>query len=266
MTLDRDRPTVLAVPLGSPCSTIFVSAAARAAPPGACYVITALKVRTAGRLMRQVRSIRDRHADADELTFAAVSQARLLVVTEVIDALSASDARISAIVVDGQAGGDHPLAHEGTRWAHTARLTARLLQGSIARGELASAIIDDVSTPADDAFDETVRELTNARRGATVLVSALSAERRASDGLQLADLVAGAIAYQRRSTARDTDDRDPADPADPQGQAAARLADSFGVADFRTDRLTNRVDLVAFRDIAAAVRAPLDLAFVRRRR
>jgi hypothetical protein len=258
MSLDGGPQPALVVPLDYPCSTLFVAETGGAASGGAFFVIAAVKVRNVGRLRRQVLHTRDRHDDDGELTLAAVTPARVPFFRDVIDALSASDARISATVVDLRAGGADPFVRDEPRWVGTARLTARLLHGSLVRRELATALIHQVTTPPDDAFEETVRRMTNTRLGSTSLVSALCADPRSSDGLQLADLVAAAIAYQRRWADGSGGSPDRAD-------LAARLADGFAVADFRTDRRTDRVNVMRSGDTGATAREPINLTFVRRR-
>jgi hypothetical protein len=261
VSLEARPRAAVAVPLDYPCSTIFVDESGSPASGGSFFVIAAVKVRNVGRLMREVKHIRDRQDYFGELKFATVSKAKLPIFMDVIDALSASDAHISATVVDLQAA-DDPFAGDEPRWVGTARLTARLLHGSIVRRELATALIDQVSTPPDAAFDETVRHMTNRRLRATSLVSALCADSRCCDGLQLADLVAGAIAYQRRSSSHSGNYLNP---TNHRGKVAARLASNFGVADFRTDRRTDRVNVMTFGNVAPPARAYVNLTSLRRR-
>jgi hypothetical protein len=135
--------------------------------------------------------------------------------------------------VDRSRGID-PFARSEAEWLAHARITAKLLVGILNRRELASALLDEISTPKGCAFDDTVRDMVNRRMRATSLVTAACVDSACSDGVQLADLVAGAVAHQRGQgcgTAR---------PTSHKGKIAARLAAAFGVSSFsdvRTDRV-----------------------------
>src|SRR3954454_23206406 len=101
----EDATMAVAVAANYPCSTFFVDESGRPASGGSFFVIAAVKVRAVGRLMRQVKHIRDQHDFHDELKFPTVSKAKVPVYLDLIDALSASDARISATVIDHENGG-----------------------------------------------------------------------------------------------------------------------------------------------------------------
>jgi len=106
--------------------------------------------------------------------------------------------------------------------------------GIINKRGLAAALLDQVTTPRGCAFDDTVRDMVNARMRATSLIAATCVDSACNDGVQLADLVAGAVAHQcgqSASTAR---------PSSHKGKIAARLAAAYGVpslCDIRTDRV-----------------------------
>jgi hypothetical protein len=118
-----------------------------------------------------------------------------------------------------------------------ARIMSKLFTGMINRRELVSALIDEVSTPRDCAFDDTVREMVNKRLGATSLVTAACVDSRCNDGVQLADLVAGAVAHQRGAANL------AGSPSSHKGKIAARLAAAFDVAGFATDIRSGRVNV-----------------------
>ena len=127
-----------------------------------------------------------------------------------------------------------PFCADEAPWLTHARITAKLLVGIINRRELASALIDQISTPKGCAFDDTVRDMVNGRMKATSLVTVTCVDSTSNDGVQLADLVAGAVAHQR-GQANNT-----ASPTSHKGKIAARLAAAYGVQSFqhvRTDRV-----------------------------
>jgi hypothetical protein len=225
------KPTAEAVhvPPKYPTSLIYVDESAVKASAGRFFVVGAVKVRKPGQLMRSIREIRDRYDFKDEFKFSRISRGKFPIFCELIDTLEKSDAHIAACVVD-RTGGTDPFCAEEPTWLTHARITAKLLVGIINRRELSSVLLDQISTPKGCAFDDTVREMVNGRIRATSLVTAACVDSSCNDGVQLADLVAGAVAHQRgqsNGTATATSHR---------GKIAARLAAAYGVQNFQDVR------------------------------
>jgi hypothetical protein len=201
--------------------------------------VGAVKVRKPRRLMRNVADIRDLYDYRDEFKFNRISRGKFAMFCQLIDTLKQSDARIAACVVD-QASEANPFATSGPDWMAHARVTSALLAGNINRQELAAALVDQVTTPRNAAFDDTVREMVNRHMQSTSLVSVACADSTSTDGLQLADLIAGAVAYQRGHGTESTS------PSSHKGKIAARLAAAFGVDGFDEDVHTSRVNISTF--------------------
>jgi hypothetical protein len=180
-----------------------------------------------------VQDIRDRHGYKDEFKFSKITRGRLPVFCELVDVLEQSDAHIAACIVD-RTNGTNPFDSPDPQWVAHARVTAKLLVGIINKRELAAALIDWVTTPKGRAFDDTVRDMVNQRMKSTSLVAASCVDSACNDGVQLADLVAGAVAHQcgqAAGTAKTTSHK---------GKIAARLAAAFelrNLGDVRTDRV-----------------------------
>jgi hypothetical protein len=228
-------PTVDAVhvPPKYPTALIYVDESAVKASAGRFFVVGAVKVRRPGKLMRAVRDIRDRHDFRDEFKFNKISRGKFPIFCELIDVLEQSDAHIAACVVDRSQGVD-PFTGNSAEWLVHARITAKLLVGILNRRELASVLLDEISTPKGCAFDDTVRDMVNRRMRATSMVTAACVDSACNDGVQLADLVAGAVAHQRGQG------NGTANPTSHKGKVAARLAAAFGVSSFddvRNDRV-----------------------------
>lgn len=226
-------PDAVQVPLKYPTAMIFVDESAVKVSAGRFFVVGAVKVRKAGQLLRAIRDIRDRYGYVDEFKFSKITRARFPIFCELVDQLEQSDAHIAACIVNRSKGTD-PFANSDPQWVAHARITAKLLVGIINKRELAAALLDQVSTPRGCAFDDTVRDMVNTRMRATSLVAATCVDSACNDGVQLADLVAGAVAHQCGQSAST------ASPSSHKGKIAARLAAAYGVpnlCDIRTDRV-----------------------------
>jgi hypothetical protein len=221
------------VPPRYPTALIFVDESAVKVSAGRFFVIGAVKARRSGQLLRAVQDVRDRHTYQDEFKFSKITRARSAVFCELIDVLEQSDAHIAACIVDRTNGVD-PFDSSDPQWVVHARVTAKLLVGIINKRELAGALIDQVSTPRGCAFDDTVRDMVNQRMKSTSLVSAVCVDSASNDGVQLADLVAGAVAHQCGQAAGT------ASTNSNKGKIAARLAAAYGLGNLgniHTDRV-----------------------------
>lgn len=228
-------PEAVYVPPKYPTALIFVDESAVKVSAGRFFIVGAIKARKSGQLLRAVQDVRDRYRYYDEFKFTKITRARGPMFCELVDVLEQSDAHLAACIVDRTTGTD-PFASSDPQWVIHARVTAKLLVGIINKRELAAALIDKVTTPKGSAFDDTVREMVNQRMKSTSLVAASCVDSACNDGVQLADLVAGAVANrcgQAAGTAASTSHK---------GKIAARLAAAFGVPDLRDVR-TDRVNI-----------------------
>lgn len=232
------------IPLGYPCSTFFVDESGSRASAGRFFVTAAIKTRRPGQLVREIAHIRDRHQNFDELKFTKVSEGRLPIFFDLVELLGESDARISAAVIDGDRSEAVYRSNEPT-WKNHARVAAQLLCGSMNRRELTAAVIDEVSTPREIAYDDVVRGMVNRRLGSIALVSAVCADSRCTDALQLADLIAGAIAHARRQ---------PHATRSHKSRVARRVCDVFGLDDLSRDQRTDRVNSVTLHGLGGPTR------------
>lgn len=238
----------VAVPLGYPTALFYVDESAAKSTGGSFFVIGAVKLRDPGALMRTIRDIRDRWSFEEEFKFTKISRGKLPVFCELVDAVAASDAHLAACVVDRTQGQD-PFRRDEPDWLAHARLTAKLIVGAVNRRELAGALLDHVSTPRGDAFDDTVRRMVNTRLRATSLISAACVDSKSNDGVQVADLVAGAVALQRREQGGTTN------PNSHKSKISQRLAAAFGVSSFEDCR-TDRVNILTVGRQQAALPIP----------
>jgi Protein of unknown function (DUF3800) len=217
------------LPLDTRTSTIYVDDSGVKAAGNRILVIGGIKIRKHGQLLRAIRHVRDLSGFEREFKFSEINKGSASAYYAMIDELEKSDAHLIATVTQRPPGtGD-------SGWRYYAKITAGLLQGIVNRNELVTVLMDNVSTPRGVAFEDIVRGNVNRRLGAMRVVTAACHDSRSSDGLQVADLVAGAIAFERRRLAGESGKVDST-----KGRIVQRLKAAFGLeelTDVRTDRV-----------------------------
>lgn len=220
------------VPRRYPTSTIYVDESGAKASASAFFVVAAAKVRKQGALPRAIQDVRDKTGFRHEFKFSEITRGSLPAWYLLIDAIENSDLHVAATVVDRTVYnpfGAKPL------WVVQAEVTTQLLAGCINKRELVGVMIDGISTPAGVCMDDVIRNRVNSRFGATSIVSAACLDSRTNDMLQVADLIAGAVAFERRRI-----DGESGKPNSNKGKVVARLRTALGVesfADGRSDRV-----------------------------
>jgi hypothetical protein len=196
-------------------ATFFLDDSGVKAAAGPVFVVGGFKIRSPGRLMRQVQAIRDKTGYTHEFKFSGLNQGSVSAYYALIDALAESDARLIACVTRRPADAD---------WRFYANLTAGVVRGNVNRDELVGVHFDTVSTPEDVSIDEYVKAAVNRRLGNMSVVSCTSLDSRSSDGLQIADLIAGAVAFEHRLVTGVSGKRDSM-----KGRVSARLKAAFSI-------------------------------------
>lgn len=232
--------SAIEVPLGYPASTIFIDESQARSPNGRFFAVAAVKVRKPGHMARQLHAIRDRRGfPKGEFKFKAVTDGSLLVYYDAVDLLNAADAQVHACVVDKEVY--NPFGRGRPFWRVHADIVSQLLVGCINKQELVSVLIDRISVPESFAYDEYVRARVNERLGATAVISCVSLDSRSTDMLQLADLAAGSIAYDRGLQVATYHPRQ-----QDKKRVANRLKAALGCADFADGR-NGRVNIATYR-------------------
>lgn len=207
-------------------STFYIDDSGVKAGGSRLLVIGGIKVRGHGKLLRAIRHVRDQSGFQGEFKFTGINKGSLSAYYGMIDALEASDAHLVACVT-------HRPSNAG--WRFYASVTSRLLGGNINRRELVGVLMDMISTPQGVGFEDVVRGRVNKRLGVTSIVTAACLDSKSSDGLQVADLIASAVAFERRRQAGES-----GKPTSMKGRVVNRLKEAFGgvdLADIRTDRV-----------------------------
>lgn len=220
------------VPARYPTSTIYLDDSGMKAGGSRILVIGGIKVRRHGVLLRAIRHVRDQTGFTGEFKYSEINKGSLSAYYAMIDALEESDAHLIACIARRPIGAD---------WRFYAEITSKVLRGNINRRELVGVVMDTITTPQGIGLDDVVRGRVNKSFSATSVVTAMCLDSRASDGLQVADLVAGAVAFEQRMMAGESGKANSI-----KGRVVARLKEAFGGVDL-TDCRTDRVNIQSWR-------------------
>lgn len=213
------------VPLDYPTSVIYVDESG-VASNGPVFVVGAVKVRKHGEVMRAMRSVREKHEHWSELRFNRISFRTIPIYFDLIDEVfGRSYVHIHGTIVErarvAANGGERARLE---RWEAHSSIVALLLKGAIRKRELVSVSLDMISTPPDVAIEDDVRNKVNRSLGCQAVISAACQDSASSDGLQLADLVASAIAWEWRAK-----NLPASDPDNHKSKVVRRLRDTLNV-------------------------------------
>lgn len=214
-------------PVGLPPSTrvssIFIDESGSKNSAGGFFVLGFVKSRNTPMLQRQIRDVRQRHQHYKEIKFGSICRKNMPFYFDVVEILATADVRVGGSVYDaGRNFGSEPT------WLVQTQMAARLVRGNVNKGEIVNVFLDVVSTPRGESVAKGVKDSVNGTLEAHVVVAAYDLDSQATDLLQLADLVSGAIAYerkQRRMTGMESI-------SSPKSQVAARMRRAFGLESF----------------------------------
>jgi hypothetical protein len=221
------------VPYQYPTATIYTDDSG-AKSANRLLVIGGIKVRRHGALLRGIRHVRDQTGFSSEFKFTDMNKGSVSAYYAMIDELAKSDAHLIACVTR------RPVGPQSADWQFYAEVTSRLVRGNINRRELVGLLMDSISTPQGIGLDDVVRGRVNKSFNATAVVSAACLDSRSSDGLQVADLVASAIAFDRKMRAGEGGKE-----SSMKGRVVARLKEAFDVADLEDSR-TPKVNILTW--------------------
>lgn len=224
------------VPLNYPCSTVFLDESGVKAADR--FTIGGFKIRKVGEMTRALQHVRDKHGFYGEFKFNDLNDGSAPFAYDVIEVLEDSDAQLISCVVDPSVS--DPFRKAEHRWLAHAEVASQLIIGSTNRRELVTALMDVIATPKGCSLEDVVRQRVNRKFGATSLVSAVCLNSKTNDMLQVADLVASAVSFERRRAHRGI-----GSPTSAKGKVAARLGASFGNAGL-VDGRSRRYNIATF--------------------
>jgi hypothetical protein len=249
MAANSSSHDTVTVPLQYPTSVIYIDESGSRASASSFFVIAAAKIRRHGEFARAVRGVRDRHDFNREFKFSAITRTSLPVYYDLIDEIEKTDLTLGACVVDRTVF--NAFAGGTPAWRVHADVTSQLLVGCINRRELVSILLDGISTPQGISLEDEVRSKVNRRLKNAVVVTAACLDSKSSDGLQVADLLAGAVAFERRRLAGESGTNN-----SHKAKVASRLRTALEATTFEDVR-EGRANIATFRRRSTQATLPL---------
>jgi hypothetical protein len=215
-----------------PCATAFLDETGSISQDR-FFAVGLLKHEEASRLLRAVHKLRDQTHWYKEIKFSQLTATTLPLYRQFIDvALRSGPAQFFCFVADRSTA--DPVERFGSTWAAYSKLAEQLVVAALHPDELVTILADNYSTPDAILFEEELRESVNRRLRRLAVVAALRLDSRSSDGLQIADLLTSAIAFEFRAQAG------LASSSSPKAMLARHVRTSLGaetcVAGWRSDR------------------------------
>ncbi|MFY9262278.1 MAG: DUF3800 domain-containing protein [Arcanobacterium sp.] len=185
-------------PLSTRTPMFFIDESGSKSSAGKYFVTGLAKTYRPGRLSWRLRNVRERHSFKGEFKFTKVKNDTLPAYKEIINVAFDTKTLLGAFVLDSRESDQF-----GARstWQAQADLAAQLVRGNLRSGELGVIINDIVTTPKGVSLSEEIRDRVNARTNGLAIIAAADFDSKASIELQLADIFAGAVNYERKALA-----------------------------------------------------------------
>lgn len=210
-----------------PVSSIFIDESGAKNSQGGFFVVGFLKARNSATLDREIRHLRQKHKYFVETKFGAVTRDNIRFYFDLVEMIADSDVRVGGSVYDSAR------SFRGSRqtWETQAVMSARLITANINKGELVNVFLDLVQTPKGQTVAAKVRGDVNRALGQRCVLGCYDMDSKSTNLLQVADVVAGAIAYDRRQWVGDVPDG-PREECTPKARVSARLRRALGLDSF----------------------------------
>ncbi|QXT62718.1 DUF3800 domain-containing protein [Tessaracoccus palaemonis] len=214
-----------------PVSTIYIDESGARNSRGGFFVLGFIKVREPAKLDREIRHLRQKHKFFSEAKFGSINRDHVLFYYDLVELVAEADVRVGGSVYDSTAA----FAARKETWRTQARMSAQLIAANINKGELVNAVIDLVQTPQGASLARVVHADVHRKLGHRALVACYDMDSQSTNLLQVADVIAGAIAYERRQWAGSTPEPPMSNDA-PKGKVSARLRRALELDSFADAR------------------------------
>ena len=162
------------------------------------FTVGLLRVTDSAALLKEVKALRKRTSYWDEFKWSGITAANRPVFEDLFTLLIQSSARFSCFVADRHVA--DPVSRFGNAfWAYE-KLATQLLIGSVRPYEIVSVLADNYSAPDRRSFEATVKTECNARLGRLAVASVVQVDSKATEGLQLVDVLTGAVGYNFKTS------------------------------------------------------------------
>lgn len=187
------------------------------------FAVGVLKLVEPARLLRALQKFRDTEHWYREIKFSDVTKRSLDTCRRVVDVCTSTGGMQFFCFVADRDKAD-PVERFGTQWDAYGKLAEQLVTAVIRPDELLAVMADNYSTPDHVLFEEELRAAVNRRLSRLAVVSVCRLDSRSCDGLQLADLLTSAVAFEFRANAG------LASSANPKAQLATHVRGSLGAS------------------------------------
>lgn len=233
----------------------FVDEAGSKGSLGTHFVTAAVKTDRPDQLSRKILEVLDRHHrnNLKEIKFAGATKNNVVVFRDVMTAAVDIGCEFGVFVLDKS----HFDPWEGSEtWRGHLFAADRLLRGMVTRRELATVLTDGISVPAGVDYGGTLINQLNGRFGNKRFLTGVSLDSQTCPPLQVADLLASAVFFYRKTVADGSLAAFNAK-QNPKGQLAKHVAAAFGLAtldDVRQPNLSIQTSHeVSLRELRGAV-------------
>jgi hypothetical protein len=179
-----------------------------------------------GRLINELTQFRHRSQWRSEMHFSEVKRSNAHLYREIMRIAVQSGLEFTCLVINRTK--TSPLFRTGSEpWKTHAQGAIALINRAIVGHEIVSVTLDDYGVPAPVNFEEYIRTAVNRTKRRLAVATVCRMDSRACWGIQLADVLAGAVGHQYRQL---VDPRIKA--SNTKGQLAAFVAGQFNVESF----------------------------------
>lgn len=223
MTSTNLRPAYLPPP-GHPTLQVYIDESGIANQSRFLAIGALVFRRDHGLVTNQFLTLRDRTGWRKEAHFVEINRTTAHLYREAINVVASSDGRFVCAVIDKDEW--NPFSSRREAWKTHAQVTIQLLNAVIGKGHpILSVVVDHLTTPQTVNYEGYLATAINRTQGYLAVAGVNRMDSRACVGLQLADVLTGAVGHQYRqghdSTARS---------ASPKGQVAEHVAQSWNLA------------------------------------
>jgi hypothetical protein len=157
------------------------------------FAVGMIKLENAAGFTRMTRNWRDRHHLYGEVKFSNLNPGLLTLYIELLEGFcSLKDATFSCFVLEKKPGWERRFGSLDRVYELLAR---QMLRGCCAKGEILTVIADEYSAGPGVRFEEQVADWVNDGLGRLAVTQVVRVGSHAVDGIQLADLLLGSVAY-----------------------------------------------------------------------